>query len=180
MTPRRAWIGVVVFLALYDAAPSIAEELRGGVLGYGPTPAAGIAGGGWVLRGTVGQAVVGTSADRTQILNHGFWCFGGSRVLAVEEPVPGPALPTAFGLGRAAPNPTRGDATFVVALPRPGYVTLRIHDVQGRTVEKLVDRPFDAGYHSLLWKPSCGAGVYFAHLVVDGVRIGERRVIVLP
>ena len=181
MTVR--WVGFVVLALAAVAAGhgrSSAEQLRGGVVGYGPTPSAGIAAGGWVLHGTVGQPVVGASADRTQILNHGFWCFGGSRVLAVGARDPSEELPTSLALGAPAPNPARREASFELALPRPARVVLGAYDLQGRRVEVIVDRDLAAGYHPIRWRTPRGAQVYFVRLTVDGARVGERRIVVLP
>jgi len=170
---------IAMLATLLTAESASAEVMRGSVVGYGATPSNGSTGSGYVMRGTVGQPAVGVSADRTRILNHGFWCFGGSRVIAVDEPGTGVALPPAFALGRPAPHPVRDAATFLLSLPHAARVALRIYDVQGRRVEQIVEQTLDAGYHVVPWRPSTGPGVYFARLEIDGFPRGERRVIVL-
>lgn len=179
MTLRLVGVVALAWAWTLGPGPARAEKLAGGVLGTGPTPAAGIAGGGLALRGTVGQAVVGTSADRTRILNHGFWCFGGSRVVAViEPPEPDRPLPRALALGPAVPNPTRGETSFALGLPRGARVRLAAFDVQGRLVETIVDRDLDAGLQTIHWRAPGEGQLYFVRLVVDGVRVGERRIVV--
>jgi hypothetical protein len=178
---RGALLVAAASYAVVVTPPSVrAEVLRGGVVGYGATPSAGSSGSGFVLRGTVGQPVVGASMDRSQILNHGFWCYGGSRVIAVEWPGSSqPPLPAALALGRPLPNPSRGDAEFVLALPEPAHAVVGIYDLQGRSVDRVVDRFLEAGYHRVHWRAPRGAGVYFARLLVNGARVGERRIVVV-
>ncbi|MGH2570836.1 MAG: T9SS type A sorting domain-containing protein, partial [bacterium] len=64
-----------------------------------------------------------------------------------------------------APNPFRAGTTISFSLAEPAPVSLRIYDVQGRLVARLLDaEPRAAGSHSLAWRPESGAGVYFVRL----------------
>ncbi len=166
--------------ALLAAVPVTAEQLRGGVLANGGTPSSNAS---YSLLGTLGQPAVGGSLNAGFILCSGFWCFGGSRVVAVDPPpiVPPPeALPTELSFGAPVPNPTRGPARFVLALPEPATVTFVVYDVAGRQMGEPVSRAFEAGYHQLFWEGVAGhAGVYFARLVVDGRVRGERRIVLV-
>ena len=152
--------------------------LRGGVIGNGGN----VSGNGThVLYGTAGQAVVGISDNAANILCHGFWCFGGVRVVEVEEP-PGLVLPDRLAFGPPAPNPARGAVTFELALPEAAGIDLAIFDVQGREVGRMRGGRLDAGYHQLRWDARAeapGAGVYFARLRVDGRLIGQRRIVLV-
>ena len=176
------WLVTAVALVAGDAGAAL---LRGSVVGNGGTPATGSSGSGRVLYGTAGQSAVGRSGGANNILCHGFWCFGGVRVLAVEEnDPPGADLPTELAFGPATPNPSRGGVRFSLALPKAAAVDLGLFDVSGRRVGSLVDSRLPAGRFELSWDGtdasgrSAGSGYYFARLVVDG-RVVARRPLVI-
>lgn len=83
------------------------------------------------------------------------------------------------------PNPTAASATVAFYLPQAGRVQLTVHDVSGRLVEMLADRPYTAGYYSVVWRgfSSSGkkmpAGVYFFRLSVDGRNVGAQKMIMV-
>jgi hypothetical protein len=137
--------------------------------------------------GTVSQSVVGVSGGAAHILCHGFWCFGGSRVVAVEPPgeVPGTAvLPVELAFSQPRPNPARHHVSFELALPEEADVDLQIFDIQGRRVYTMVDRRIEAGYHVVRWDGAeggagGGSGIYFARLLVDGRPFAQRRIVML-
>ncbi len=160
--------------------PAAAVALRGGVLANGGDPSSSA---GYSLLGTLGQPAVGHGLSSDFLLCSGFWCFGGSRVVAVDPPPIGPppeALPTELSFGAPVPNPTRGPTRFALALPQPATVTFVVYDVAGRQVGEPVSRAFEAGYHQLFWEGAAGrAGVYFARLLVDGRVRGEGRIVLV-
>jgi len=183
----RAIAPAVLAVALGLAPPVLAFGLRGHVLGSGATPSTGITGPGRVMYGTVGQAAVGRSGAANHILCHGFWCFGGSRVVAVDPPgdMPGTAgLPVELAFSQPRPNPARHHVSFELALPKEANVNLAIFDVQGRHVYTMVDRRIEAGYHQVRWDGAeggtgGGSGIYFARLLVDGRPFAQRRIVML-
>jgi len=76
------------------------------------------------------------------------------------------------------PNPFNPSTTITFELP-PGEtrsVELYIHDLRGKLVRKLLDRPFPPGRHSVVWdgKDEKGidapSGIYFYTLVTGGER----------
>ena len=162
--------------------------IRGYVIANGGTPPSGISGSGRVLVGTAGQPVVGVSSSETWSLCHGFWCLGGWRVIAVEEPPPadGPRLPTVLAFGMPRPNPARDAVRFAVDLPKPARVDLRVLDVQGRLVGVVASGGYEAGFLTLAWDgrdasgQRAGAGLYFVRLLVDGRPVGTRRIALRP
>ena len=74
-----------------------------------------------------------------------------------------------------APNPTRGDVSFAIALPHAARVLLTVHDVAGRSVASLEDAAFAAGEHAFRWDGRGSDGVrlqsgrYFVRLAADGI-----------
>ncbi len=61
------------------------------------------------------------------------------------------ALPTALRLEAPAPNPSRGEVRFGLALPSDGAVRVEVFDVAGRLVRTLAAGPRPAGTHALSW-----------------------------
>ena len=68
-------------------------------------------------------------------------------------------------------------------LPRASKVRLRLYDVAGREIRRLVDGLADAGVHSVVWdgrdstgRPA-GAGIYFFELRVNEQRLVRRAVL---
>lgn len=138
----------------------------------------------FLLKGTVGQPVVGASIGVRASASHGFWARGGAAVLDVDDPPGGrpSVLPVALELGPAFPNPSRHGTRFRLALPSDSRIRFGVFDLQGRAAGDLVDRELSAGWHDLAWAPPRGAanpaGVYFARLVVDGRLVASQRVVV--
>lgn len=173
---RRALGGAFLGAALLALAPAtpLAQHPGGHVIANGGGTTSG---GGFVLNGTIGQPVVGASGGAANMLCHGFWCFGGARVLDAG-PAPGAPLPVALRVGPAFPSPSRDVVSFALELPRAARVRLAVHDVAGRAVGEAVTRAFDAGWQRLEWRAPRGrSGVYFARLTVDGQDAGERRIV---
>jgi hypothetical protein len=120
---------------------------------------------------------------RLPISENGFQCF--DTVYGVDAS-PGPVgvgdpASTAFAL-RVGPNPFRGVAEILFALPREGAAEVRIHDLTGREVRTLASSSFSAGAHSLTWdgRDARGsrvrAGVYFVRLRAEG-RVSRATVV---
>ena len=75
----------------------------------------------------------------------------------------------------AAPNPFTGETALAFEVPsQVGPVRVAIYDVRGRLVKTLVDRPMDAGRHTLRWTGTnehgtrVASGVYFVKLEIAG------------
>jgi hypothetical protein len=80
----------------------------------------------------------------------------------------GPAvLPSRIELVGARPNPFDASTDIVFRLPASAPVSLTVHDVTGRLVRTLIDRPVAAGETSVRWDGRTndgrftGAGIYF-------------------
>jgi hypothetical protein len=176
---------LAVALMLVPASPSGAYRLGGGVMGTGATPSGGIGNGQYTLLGTAGLTAVGTSGNAAWTLSHGYWSFGGLRVVGVGPPgVESLVAPPELSFGPAVPNPARGEVHFELALPHGAMVRLVLLDVSGRVVDE-ASGAMPAGRHTLRWEGNCldgraaHPGVYFARLFVDGRPLAPRRVVKL-
>jgi hypothetical protein len=98
-------------------------------------------------------------------------------------PIAGTAVKvTEFAFGALVPNPTRGPLGLSFALPAEARATVRVLDVQGRSVVTLVDGVLTAGVHRLAWNGesdngALSPGVYFAAAELGGRRFVKRFVI---
>ncbi len=87
----------------------------------------------------------------------------------IEYRVP-EALPRAYALWQNYPNPFNPATTIRFELPEDGRVVLRVYNVSGRQVRTLVERPYEAGYHSVVWDGrddegrQVASGVYFCKI----------------
>jgi hypothetical protein len=73
--------------------------------------------------------------------------------------------PIQLSLLPAYPNPFNSTTRINFNVPRPALVELRVFDIEGRLVETLASRMFDAGPHSLIYDPQRQAsGVYFLQM----------------
>jgi hypothetical protein len=73
----------------------------------------------------------------------------------------GEAIPTAFALEPAYPNPFAGATTIRYALPEAARVTVEVYDAVGRRVAVLVDGEVAAGSYAAEWDAASMAnGVY--------------------
>lgn len=89
-----------------------------------------------------------------------------------------------FSLSVPRPNPSRVGARLAFELPRDGYVSLRVYDVTGRCVRRLIERNAPAGSHSVKWDGldesgrQAANGVYLLQLTWEG-RSASRRLMLL-
>ncbi len=91
---------------------------------------------------------------------------GGSDPLSSD--VPGNA-PAAWAPARIGPNPFLGELRADFSLDAPGRVTCNLFGIDGRLIERLVDRDYAAGKHEIRWienrsETPLPAGIYFLRL----------------
>ena len=106
--------------------------------------------------------------------------FGGS---CGASAVPGDdgAVPSAFRVEQAFPNPFNPSTTIRFALPEAGQTVVSIFDIKGRRVRTLVNDLLPAQVHSVTWtgrdddERAVAAGVYF-YMVTSGTHRSVGRV----
>jgi hypothetical protein len=93
------------------------------------------------------------------------------------------ALPLAFVLYRPYPNPLASGAAVRYALPRPAWVDLRIYDVAGTLVRRLVEGVQPPGYRRAHWN-GCddrgrrvAPGVYYCRFRTDDFCAVQKLVV---
>lgn len=121
--------------------------------------------------------------------NGASWTWQGSinqlelMALASDAPattsVDGTTPRPGFELAPPFPNPSTGEATFVVRLERDSEVRLALYDLGGRQVAARAPEFLPAGTHPLKWEPVVpSAGVYFARASSDLGAITRRWLII--
>jgi len=139
--------------------------------------AADVAAGGWWLRGTLGQPVVGGNGDLNYTASIGFWRVYQRR--AVTGIGDSPTTPGKFHLFQNFPNPVRSHTAIRFYLPEQLQVRLQIFDVRGRLVGTLVDEVLPAGEHVLQLRRSHLAGGLYWYRLDAGAFRAEKRFIVI-
>ncbi len=105
------------------------------------------------------------------------------RVVNVVTPTSAPSeqgeLPHEFRLEQNFPNPFNPSTTITFTIPQTGSAALKVYDVLGAEVARLVDGVLPAGEHRVSWDAgSHSSGVYFYALTSDA-RMQTRRMLLI-
>ena len=88
-------------------------------------------------------------------------------------------IPNAYNLQQNYPNPFNPTTTIKYAIPRPGFVSLKVYDVLGKEVANLVNQEMATGYYSVDFDGSnLGSGVYFYRIESAGF-IQTRKMLLI-
>lgn len=78
------------------------------------------------------------------------------------------------------PNPFNSSTQIRYSLPRAANVDMRVYDILGRELDRLLLGPQNPGMHAAEWNAGKrSSGVYLVRLNIDGTHIGTRRMILL-
>lgn len=86
------------------------------------------------------------------------------QITSIEELT---TLPTEYQLFQNYPNPFNPETVINFSLPEKSFVSLKIYNTLGQEVRTLVEKEFNAGYHSITWdgkdnfSNSITSGIYF-------------------
>jgi hypothetical protein len=87
--------------------------------------------------------------------------------------------PKQFNLSQNYPNPFNPVTKINFALPKQGFVTLKIYDITGREIQTLVSEVKQAGYYSVDFNASSlSSGVYF-YKIQSGDFISVKRMVLI-
>lgn len=128
------------------------------------------------MAGSIGQGVIGVVSSEEYTAEIGFWYQPGWILTGVPD---GDALSPVFMLSQNRPNPFNPVTTIEFGVEQRTRVTVRLYDVGGREVRKLVDREYDPGLHAVVLDASgLASGVYLCHMEA-GSFTAERKLILL-
>jgi len=88
------------------------------------------------------------------------------------------SLPTEYELSQNYPNPFNPTTTILFALPSEHHVKIAVYNTLGKQVETIVDKRFDAGYHSV--KVNAGdysSGVYFYSIEAGDFKSVKKMIV---
>lgn len=140
-------LSIALALLAFAVSSTIAQPtVSSYVVGNGATRATG---GGMVLNGTIGQAVIGPAQSSAAAAYQGFWytlplqkqsssAWGSGAVTGV-------VAGASARLHQNTPNPFSGITGITVELPTSTVATLRLYDAIGREVKTLLEGEQPAG-----------------------------------
>jgi len=88
----------------------------------------------------------------------------------VDDDIPNGNMPEQFVLQQNYPNPFNPSTVIGFSLPKRADVAINIYNILGRKVVSLVNKNFNAGYHSVTWEGNdangdeVATGIYFFRL----------------
>ncbi|MEM1043011.1 MAG: T9SS type A sorting domain-containing protein, partial [Bacteroidota bacterium] len=89
------------------------------------------------------------------------------------------AVPEAFGLAAAYPNPFRSQTTLALDVPEAGRVAVAVYDALGRRVAVLLNEEVEAATHRVAWDASgLPSGVYLVRATGAGQAAMQRVTLV--
>jgi photosystem II stability/assembly factor-like uncharacterized protein len=90
-------------------------------------------------------------------------------------------LPLTYSLSQNYPNPFNPTTTIKFALPKAGVVTIKMYDVAGREVMRIINNQhMNAGYQTQLFNgSSLSSGVYFYSMIVDNNLIDTKKMVLI-
>ena len=90
-------------------------------------------------------------------------------------------LPMSYKLEQNYPNPFNPTTTIKFALPKTAVVSLKIYDVAGREVMRLINsQSMNAGYQTQFFNGSMlSSGVYFYSLIVDNNLVDTKKMVLI-
>lgn len=87
--------------------------------------------------------------------------------------------PDKFALSQNYPNPFNPSTTIAYSIPQSGYVTLRIYDVLGNEVRRVIDKEQMAGEYNITFNAeNLVSGIYFYTLSSGGSSVTKKMIVV--
>jgi hypothetical protein len=163
----------------FGSVPGDGADISVAALGAGVA----LSGSGEVARLHVKQAGDGSVALRFRVVDLRNVDNERDQV-AVAQVYEAPFVPTTTVLIQNYPNPFKPLTTLTYDLARAGHVTLRIFDVSGRLVRRLVDESKEAGRYRVEWdgRDEKGAvmpsGIYFYRMETAGYSATQKMIMV--
>jgi|GEM_PF-1255014 len=87
--------------------------------------------------------------------------------------------PVNFSLSQNYPNPFNPSTQISFSLTNPGFTSLVVYDIYGRTVSVLASKYFKAGTHNITFNASSvSSGTYFYTITVAGKSISRTMILI--
>ncbi|MCX6157036.1 MAG: T9SS type A sorting domain-containing protein [Ignavibacteriae bacterium] len=120
-----------------------------------------------------------TMTGGAAIANRPNVCFSMTTSTGISGNVNQSGLPINYALSQNYPNPFNPVTKINFAIPRQGFVTLKIYDMLGREVKSLVNEIKPVGFYSVDFNASdFASGVYFYRLESEGFKDVKRMMLI--
>jgi len=138
----------------------------------------------WVTQNTAGATLYGgwlTADNKAFTVSSNAYIFKNTNTLTHSPTVLEEPIPTKYELAQNYPNPFNPTTTIQFALPKAGFVTLKIYDIAGREIMNIFNNQYtNAGVTRYLFDArSLASGVYFYSLIVDNQRIDTKKMVLI-
>jgi flagellar hook assembly protein FlgD len=98
-------------------------------------------------------------------------------VVGIENNVTG--IPTEFSLAQNYPNPFNPTTNISFAIPTESFVSIKIYDILGKEVSKIVNETKQAGYYNFNFDAtSLSSGMYF-YKIEAGNFVQTKRMLLM-
>ena len=88
-------------------------------------------------------------------------------------------IPEKFGLNQNYPNPFNPSTKISFDIPKQSHVSIKIYDITGREIAKLINQQFSAGSYTVDFNGAkFASGVYFYRLEADGFVETKRMMLI--
>ncbi|MCC7438620.1 MAG: T9SS type A sorting domain-containing protein [Armatimonadetes bacterium] len=142
MNTWNTWSLAVALLLIAASGARAQTSIGSYVFGNGATRATG---GGMVLNGTLGQAVIGPAQNKAVAAYQGFWYTMPLQKQSSGIEHEGAVAGESVMLGQNVPNPFSISTEITIQLPTSTVATLRLYDALGREVKTLLEGEQPAG-----------------------------------
>jgi len=128
------------------------------------------------------NANLNTKTDYHQGIQVRFYDQEGKEILAGTALLKITPVPARYALGQNYPNPFNPTTTIHFELPEDAHTRIAIYDLLGREIVLLENRPFNAGYHQVVWQGrdtygnAVPSGMYFYRMVANGFSSTRKMV----
>jgi hypothetical protein len=126
--------------------------------------------------------VLDTETDYNQGIQVRFHDQEGKEILAGTALLKIIPVPARYALGQNYPNPFNPSTTIRFELPEYAHTRIAIYDLLGREIILLENRPFNAGYHQVVWQGrdkygnAIPSGMYFYRMEANGFSSTRKMV----
>ena len=126
--------------------------------------------------------ILNTETDYNQGLQVRFYDQEGKEILAGTTLLKIIPVPARYALGQNYPNPFNPNTTIRFELPEDAHTRIAIYDLLGREIVLLENRPFNAGYHQVVWQGrdtygnAVPSGMYFYRMEANGFSSTRKMV----
>ena len=122
---------------------------------------------GYTSVAVTGQTLIGESTDSVNLIKAGF-IYQSAKIFTSVEKVESTQIPKKFRLDQNYPNPFNPSTTIQFALPKECRVCLRVFDVMGREVAKVIDEKMSPGDYRVIFEAeNLPSGLYIYQIQAE-------------